>query len=214
MNLTKSPLEEEGQVDLYEQTQTDRHEPVSDVSLLSKSVDISSIRSPTSPHQASLSQDYAFQSPEPVLFVSEINQSTTSGLLSPSGSNISACEKSKQDNAGHTSSSIILQRSSISESQPVISTTSRPSNDLSASRTVVRSTTIKRKMASGDALKEIKHLQSLVKSRDEEIDQLRKQLKKIKQEVKDGAEFSMCTWKHMSLFYKFSLTFFCFSYSN
>ncbi|CAF1279496.1 unnamed protein product [Adineta steineri] len=91
----------------------------------------------------------------------------------------------------NTASSIVVQRSLSLSSEPPPLTITATSRDPVTSRPLVPSTTIKRKMAGGEALKEIKHLQSLVKSKDSEINKLTEQNKKLKLELETISKHSI-----------------------
>jgi hypothetical protein len=142
---------------------------------------------PPSPLQLYISQDSPVPLSPPTSSAAVTTATVTSYSLSSKCSSTSINGISMPDNLGDTASSITIQRSSSlsPEIPPLITKT--------AINPLVPSTTIKRKTSSGEALKEIKHLQLLMKSKDAEITKLSEQNKKLKHEVENISTYSVRT---------------------
>ncbi|CAF3356813.1 unnamed protein product [Rotaria sp. Silwood2] len=191
INLTNTPQKRPRQDDSFEQQHNLKRKLASNPSISSNTIETPLSRSP-SPLLSSLDQDVAF--PLSSLTPSFLTTKTaTLNSLSSKCSTTAANETSIQDNMADTASSLTLQQplSLPSAVSPLIPTKAKASINPSITRPVVVSTTIK-KMATGDALNEIKRLQSLVNSKDAEISQLTEQIKKLEQKVKKIAEHSIC----------------------
>ncbi len=217
-HLTESSENFQQQDDSLEPNHNDKSEFISKSSILANVVGSTLTRSPP-PLQSSIIQC------SPVPYSSPTSSAaaaaaTTTAAISTSNSLPSKCSKtvinriSIHDNMIDTASSISVQRSSSLSSTLVPSVTTKAIKP-TGSRSLVPSTTIKRKTSSGEALKEIKHLQTTIKAKDAEITKLTEQNKKLKQEVEKFSGNSIC--KRIKIFsqriYISSVSLFYYSHS-
>jgi len=205
-NSTNNPQKRQRLDDRSEQTSNEQHESSFISSISSNLVDTSFDRS-SSQHQSSCSQEFALSSPSPASSTLGTTKTTTSSLLSSENSTAVVDETSTKCNITGLDSSITTHQliplpsalplpsgSPLPSALPSPTTTnSKTSKNSPASRILVASTTIKRKMAAGDTLKELKRLQSLVESKDNEISKLTEQVKKLKEELEQFGQHSICT---------------------
>jgi hypothetical protein len=189
--LTESPEKLQRQDDSLEQQHNGKRASISNSSILLNIAEPNPTR-PPSPLQLYISQDSPVPLSPPTSSAAVTTATVTSYSLSSKCSSTSINGISMPDNLGDTASSITIQRSSSlsPEIPPLITKTAI---NPAASRSLVPSTTIKRKTSSGEALKEIKHLQLLMKSKDAEITKLSEQNKKLKHEVENISTYSVRT---------------------
>jgi hypothetical protein len=195
-NLTNNPQKRQRLDDRSEQTSNEQHELSFISSISSNLVD-------TSFNQSSCSQEFALLSPSPTSSTLGKTKTTTSSLLSSENSTTVIDETSKECNITGVDSLITTHQSiplpsgsplpSASASPSSMTTNSKTSRNSPASRILVASTTIKRKTVASDTLKELKRLQQLVESKDNEISKLTEQVKKLKEELEQVAQYSICT---------------------
>ncbi|CAF1437806.1 unnamed protein product [Rotaria sordida] len=192
MNLTDSPQKRPRQDDSFEKKHNHKRGLPSNSSISSNTVEMILTRSP-SPLLSILDKDVAVPLSSPTPSFPVITQTTISNSLPSKESTTAINETTIQDNTTNTASLIATQQLTPLPSglSPLIPTQAKTSINPSSTRPVVASTTIVRKSASSDALKEIKRLQSLVKSKDAEITKLTEEMEKLKEEVKKNAEYSI-----------------------
>ncbi|CAF3476986.1 unnamed protein product [Rotaria socialis] len=169
MNLTNSSQDQQYQVDSFEKNYNNQHGSVSNSSI---SVESSFVRSLSSSLvQSDLSQDVDFPSLMPTLSPLDTLKTATSNSSPSECSTIVINETSMHGNMIHATGYTTAQDSS--SVTPGLAPLKRA------------------KMAASDALKEIKRLQSLVNSKDDEISKQAEQIKKFKLEVEKNAEYSI-----------------------
>jgi hypothetical protein len=216
-HLTESSENFQQQDDSLEPNYNDKSELISKSSVLANVVGSNLTRSPP-PLQSSIIQCSPVPYSSPTS--SAAAAAATTAAISNSNSLPSKCSKtvinriSIHDDMIDTASSISVQRSSSLSSTSVPSVTTKAIKP-TGSRSLVPSTTIKRKTSSGEALKEIKHLQTTIKAKDAEITKLTEQNKKLKQEVEKFSGNSIC--KRIKIFsqriYISSVSLFYYSHS-
>jgi len=211
-HLTESSENFQQQDDSLEPNHNDKSELISKSSILANVVGSTLTRSPP-PLQSSTIQCSSVPYSPPTS--SAAAAATTTVAIATSNSLPSKCSKtvinriSIHDDMIDTASSISVQRSSSLSSTLVPSVTTKAIKP-TGSRSLVPSTTIKRKTSSGEALKEIKHLQTTVKAKDAEITKLTEQNKKLKQELEKFSGNSIC--KRIKIFSQYIYIYiFCFT---
>jgi hypothetical protein len=121
---------------------------------------------------------------------------TTTTTIVTSNSLLATCapttsdETAMQNNLIDTASSITVQHSSLSPSESA-SLTKKIQKNQTASQLLAPSTTVKRRMASSEALKEIKNLMLVVNAKDAEIKKLTDQNEKLKNELNEISKHSI-----------------------
>ena len=145
------------------------------------------IRSPSS-ILSHLSEDYDFRLPTLTTTTTQPTITTTTSNSLPLSCSMTSINEtsSMEDKMTNSDVSIITQQPLPSNLSLSISTTPKTSINSSVLRTVITSTT------TADTLNRIKYLKSLRKSKNDEIDELEKEIKKLKDEIKKYAEFSIC----------------------
>lgn len=187
---TDRPESLQQQINPVQQNHNDMNVPVSNSPILSNIVESIPARSP-SPFLLCIDENTSVPSPSAISSAVTTKTTTlTSDSLLAKYSTTTSDEIPLQNNLINTDSSITIQRSSLSSAESP-SLTKTIQNNRAASRILAPSTTIKRMMASSEAIKEIKLLQSTVNLRDAEIKKLKDQNEQLKNELEKMSKCSM-----------------------